>query len=238
MVDFFCFLVFGFEELGEESDGHFVDVFVDFFVVVFLFESEQVEEVVPLALLFDVVDVVVDQVDEIVVVESQPFVPLAVDNVPYLHLLLLRVLQHLDLVVQILNRREGPPAHVSPSADLAVALLLHLYTQSLLPLPDLHPSNQVDRQVAPSFDGLDGADEPEPVEVDATAVGSAFVLEIKHLFPNPIPIVFDGFVNALFLENAPLHLVEQLLFGERTRLPLKLLVVILALGQAGMALAG
>lgn len=74
--------------------------------------------------------------------------------------------------------------------------------------------------------------------MDATAVGVAFVLKEKHLFPNTIPIIFNRLVDTLLLENTPLHFIEELFFGEGTRLSLEFIVVVLALGEAGVALTG
>jgi hypothetical protein len=226
------------EELRKQSYCYFIDVFVDFFVVVFLFESEEVEEVIPLALFLDVIDIVVDQMHEVPIVHRGSLVPFFVYYVPDMHLFLLRILQHLNLVVEVLYCGEGTLAQLGSPADLAVTLLLHLNTQSLLSLGSLHSSDEVDRQITARLHGLYGADQPEPVDVDATAVGSALVLEVKHLFPNSVAILLDGLINAFLFEDAPLHLVKEFFFGEGPGLSSELLIEVFPLRQAGVALAG
>lgn len=74
---------------------------IDLLVVDLVFEADEVEEVVPLALLLYVVDVVVDEVGVVALEEGQP-VPLVVYYAPNVLLLLLHVLQQLYLVVQLL----------------------------------------------------------------------------------------------------------------------------------------
>lgn len=80
---------------------------------------------------------------EVALEESEPIFPLAVDDVPDVHLLLLGILQHLDLIVEVFDRSEAPLAQFQSAADLAIALLLHFYIQSLLSLGSLHTSNQI-----------------------------------------------------------------------------------------------
>lgn len=74
--------------------------------------------------------------------------------------------------------------------------------------------------------------------MDAAAVRSAPVLEIEHLLPYPVSVLFNWLVQTLLLEDAPLHFVEQLLFGESPSLSPELLVALLPLRQARVALAG
>lgn len=143
-INLLGFPVVGLQKLGEQSYGHLVYVFVDFLMIVFLFESQQIENVLPLALLLDVVDVVVDEMDEVVLVECESVVPLAVDDAPDVHLLLLGALNYLDLVVEVLYGGEAALAVVQAIADLALALLLHLDVEGLLAFPAVDPRHQVD----------------------------------------------------------------------------------------------
>lgn len=74
--------------------------------------------------------------------------------------------------------------------------------------------------------------------MDGRTVGVALVLEVEHLFPDAVAIFLRGLVEALLLEDAPLHLVEELLFRHGLGQVLELTEVGLPLSQFGVALAG
>ena len=86
-------------------------MFVDFFMVDLIFESDEVQKVIPLALFFEVVDVVIDEVCVISLEEGKSF-PFVVYYPPNMLLLLLYTLQQLDLVVQLLNRWKTALIHL------------------------------------------------------------------------------------------------------------------------------
>ena len=139
-VDILGFSVGSLHEIGQEANSHLVDVFIDLFVVDLVFESDEVEEVIPLALLLDVVYVVVDEVGVVALEEGQP-VPLVVYYAPDVLLLFLHVLQQFDLVVELLNCGETVLVELDACADLALALLLHFDVEGLLAFGGLDPSD-------------------------------------------------------------------------------------------------
>ena len=152
-VEILGFPVGSLHEIGQQANSHLVDVFIDLLVVNLVLEADKVEEVVPLALLLNIVDVVVDEVGVVALEEGQP-VPLVVYYAPNVLLLLFHVLQQLDLVVELLNCGEAVLVELDPPADLALALLLHLDVEGLLALGGLHSCDEVDRENGPHLDRL------------------------------------------------------------------------------------
>lgn len=81
---------------------------------------------------------------EVSLKQRETILPLAVYDVPDLHLFFLSTLQHLYLVVKVFDRTETSFPQLKASANLAITLLLHLDAQGLLSFGPLHPRNQVD----------------------------------------------------------------------------------------------
>ena len=67
-------------------------MFIDLFMIDLIFESYQVEKIVPFALFFHIVDVIVDQMCIISLEEGQS-IPLIVYNAPNMLFFLLHILQ-------------------------------------------------------------------------------------------------------------------------------------------------
>ena len=236
-VEILGFPVGGLHKIGQQANSHLVDVFIDLLVVNLVLEADKVEEVVPLALLLYIVDIVVDEVGVVALEEGQP-VPLVVYYAPNVLLLLFHVLQQLDLVVELLNCGEAVLVELDPPADLALALLLHFYVKGFLTLGGLDPRDEVDGEDSADLDGLQGRDHPIAVEVDGRAVGVALALEVEHLLPDAVAVLLGGLVEALLLEDAPLHLVKELLLGHGLGQVFELVEVGFPLCQFGVALAG
>ena len=74
--------------------------------------------------------------------------------------------------------------------------------------------------------------------MDGCAVGVALVLEVEHLLPDAVAVFLGSLIDAFLLEDAPLHLVEQLFLGHGFGQVFELVEVALPLSQFGMALAG
>lgn len=106
---------------------------VHFYVLVLFLESQQVEQVIPLAFFLDLVDVVIDQVDKFFFIDFSVF-PLVVDDCPDVLLLDLRRLEPLKPVIQILDVVELYIAVLFELAYLAPTLDVKFYQQGFLPL--------------------------------------------------------------------------------------------------------
>jgi hypothetical protein len=108
-----------------------VNVAVNLEAVALFLEPQQVEHVVPLALLLDHVDVVVDELQELVL-QHLAVLPLVVYDRPDVLLLYLVHLELLETVVQLLYTAELDVAALSELTDLASALHVKFYAQGLL----------------------------------------------------------------------------------------------------------
>jgi hypothetical protein len=110
-----------------------VNVTVDLRALALLLQPEQVQHVVPLALLLDHVDIVVDQLQKLIL-QNLPVLPLEVDDGPDVLLLDLVHLELLEPVVELLYPAELDVTALAELADLASALHVEFDAKRLLAL--------------------------------------------------------------------------------------------------------
>ena len=170
--------------------------------------------------------------------EDLAILPFVVYYRPDVLLLYLGVGIFLKAVVELFDLGELDVRAFLELADLAPALLIEFYVQGLLPLAGLDIRYEVYRQWHAFLDGGHGADYKTTVDVYAGAVGHALVLEVEHLLPDAITVFGLGLIKGFLLEDAALHLVEELLLGKRAGEVAVVLVILLSLLEGRMALAG
>lgn len=214
-----------------------VDVAVDLRTLALLLQPQQVQHVVPLALLLDHVNVVVDQLQELIL-QDLPIFPLEVDDGPDVLLLYLVDLELLESVVELFYPAELDVAALPELADLTTTLHVEFYTESLLALGRLDVGYKVDRQRHVLFYGSKGTDHQTAIDVYGGAVGNTLVLEVKHLLPYSIAVLSLALIQRFLLEDAALHLIEEFLLGQRTGQLTVVLVVDLPFVESRVALAG
>lgn len=71
-----------------------------------------------------------------------------------------------------------------------------------------------------------------------STIRDALVLEVEHLLPYPIAVLSLALIQRFLLEDASLHLVEELLLGQRTSQLAIVLIVDLSFVESRVALAG
>lgn len=103
-----------------------VDMRIDLRVLVLLLKAQQVQNIVPLALFLDDVDVVVDELQEFLL-EDLAVLPFVVYYGPNVLLFYLRTRVFLEAVVEFLHLCELDVGALLELADLASALLVELY---------------------------------------------------------------------------------------------------------------
>jgi hypothetical protein len=181
-------LLVDFEVLAQQSLDGLVDVVIDLCIIVLLLEAKQVEDVVPLALLLDDVDVVVDQLHEFLL-EDLAVLPLVVDDRPDVLLLDLADLVLLEPIVELLDLAEFYVAALLELADLAPALEVEFDVEGLLALGRFDICNEVDRKGSALLDISQCAYDKAAVDMHPCAVGDASVLEVKHLLPYSVAVL-------------------------------------------------
>lgn len=111
-------------------------------VVVLGAGSDEVVEVVPLALLLDVEAVVVDELDGVLVKEGELLLPLLLQDAPDVLFFASGVGHHLYLVVELLNGGEIA-TELFALAHLAAAVLVQLNAHALAPARGFHLGNKI-----------------------------------------------------------------------------------------------
>lgn len=74
-------------------------------------------------------------------------------------------------------------------ADLALTFCVEFYAKCLTAFAGVNISDEINRQWSSLLDISDCIYDIAAIDMDPRAIGSALILEIEHLLPNPIPIL-------------------------------------------------
>ena len=99
---------------------------IDLHIAILLLQPQQIEYVIPLALLLYDIDIVIDQLCKLFL-EDLAILPLVVDDRPDVLLFLLRELVGLEAVVELLDLVELDVAALFEFADFAFASCVEFY---------------------------------------------------------------------------------------------------------------
>ena len=126
--------------------------------------------------------------------EDLAILPLVVDDRPDVLLLLLWQLVGLKAVVELLDLVELDVAALFEFADFAFASCVELYWECLVTLRRVHVGDEVNWKSSAFLDICDRVYDVAAVYVHSCAVGVAFVLEIEHLLPYSVAVLWLLFI--------------------------------------------
>jgi hypothetical protein len=150
-------------------------------------ESDEIEQIVPLALLFHIVYIIVNDLEYVFLELIELELPLLLHYAPNILLLPASTLHHLNLVVQLLNRRERQGTRLPP-AQLTVTLIVQFYLHALTATGRLDLRDEVQGQQLSLLDPAKRRHQPVSIDVHCGTVGGTSMLEVEHLPPYPVSI--------------------------------------------------